>query len=163
MYGVAVSSDERFIASASEDMTVRIWNADDGRQIHCLKGHEGSVWSLAFRPTASCSPAAGQDGTIRIWNVGRGEQVLCWPGHDPGFQNTVVFSVDGRLASGSETGRFTLELRRWPGVALPASGSWCLERGLQRRRQAPCQRFAGRNDLPLGHDQRHETAAHRPK
>ena len=56
MTGVAFSPDGRRLASASEDRTVRVWDAATGQETLTLKGHTDFVTGVAFSPDGSGSP-----------------------------------------------------------------------------------------------------------
>ena len=101
---VVFSPDGHRLASASEDDTVRLWNADTGQPLgEPLKGHSNWVESVAFSPDGHRLASAGDDATVRLWNADTG-QPLGEPltGHTD-WVESVAFSPDGhRLASASE-------------------------------------------------------------
>ena len=73
---IAVSSgDNPKIASAGEDMTVRIWDAAAGREIVVLRGHTDVVLSVAFAPDGSILVSGGKDGTARVWDPVSGREI----------------------------------------------------------------------------------------
>jgi len=66
----AFSPDGRRIVSASCDSTIRIWDAQTGRQIgKPLEGHTDYVWSVAFSPDGQRIVSASWDLTIKIRDV----------------------------------------------------------------------------------------------
>eukprot|EP00873_Tetraselmis_striata_P021572 jgi/Tetstr1/441836/TSEL_030052.t1 len=103
---VAFSPDGTLLASASEDRTVRVWNALTGEEAlpQPLRGHAYRVFSVAFSPDGTRLASASEDGTVRVWNALTGEEALPQPlrGHTE-MVYSVAFSPDGtRLASASE-------------------------------------------------------------
>ncbi|HAJ63948.1 MAG TPA: hypothetical protein DCP31_35825 [Cyanobacteria bacterium UBA8543] len=40
----------------------------EGRELHTLKGHSGSVTSISFSPNGKTIASASSDGTIILWN-----------------------------------------------------------------------------------------------
>ena len=66
--GVAWAGDGSRLATASDDGRVRIWEAAQGNIIATLSGHQGSVWSVVWRPPDNAQLAtAATDGVVRIF------------------------------------------------------------------------------------------------
>src|SRR5207247_5703842 len=67
--GIAFSPDNRLLASASRDRTVKLWDVAGGRMIASLGGHRNSVRTVAFSPDNKTPATAGADKTILLWDV----------------------------------------------------------------------------------------------
>jgi WD40 repeat protein len=63
---IACSPDGKKVASASEDQTVRLWDAATGAQLHTLEAHTGSVWAIVFSPDGKQVASASDDETARL-------------------------------------------------------------------------------------------------
>jgi len=94
------SPDDRLIAAACADGTVRLWETTgDGERI--LTGHEQSVWCVAFAPNGRRLASCSSDGTVRLWDVQSGKEQMTLRGHT-GTIRAVAFTGDGFwLATGS--------------------------------------------------------------
>lgn len=80
---------------------IRIFDADDGREIRSFVAHADDIFGLAFSPDGTKLASASADRSVKVWNVDSGKQVLELQGHADGVR-TVGFSRDGtRLASSS--------------------------------------------------------------
>jgi WD40 repeat protein len=71
------SPNAQYIASGSEDKTVRVWDAQTGSAIHePLQGHQHPVTSMAYSPDGCCIVSASKDHVIRVWNASSGTMVF---------------------------------------------------------------------------------------
>ncbi|TVP99374.1 MAG: hypothetical protein EA381_10080 [Planctomycetaceae bacterium] len=71
VYRVESSPDGRWLASASKDATIRVWDADSGFDPRVIQCHERRVYSVDFSPTGSALVSASADGTMRQFEIGR--------------------------------------------------------------------------------------------
>ncbi|GAB4413845.1 MAG: hypothetical protein Kow00106_08760 [Anaerolineae bacterium] len=71
---VGWSPDGATIASASADMTLRLWDAVSGALLTTLDDHEDSLTALAWSPDGQTLASASWDKTVRLWHLGDGPQ-----------------------------------------------------------------------------------------
>lgn len=97
------SPDAKRIATASDDSTVRLWDAEIGKEIFVCRGHADEVLCLAMSPDGTLLASGGADSAIHLWDTATGREHLpirC-EGHTAPV-HSVAFSRDGEvLASGS--------------------------------------------------------------
>ena len=99
---IAYSNDGKWLASASQDGTARLWETATGREIRTFKGHVGAVTSVAFSEDAKYLATGGADNSARLWKVEDGKEVHDFRAHTEAV-NCVVLSGDGKwLITGSE-------------------------------------------------------------
>jgi WD40 repeat protein len=98
---VAFSHDSARLASASDDSTVKIWDAHSGACLQTLEGHSSPVWSVAFSHDSARLASASYDKTVKIWDAHSGACLQTLEGHSSPV-SSVAFSHDSaRLASAS--------------------------------------------------------------
>ncbi|MGK7883924.1 MAG: TIR domain-containing protein, partial [Crocosphaera sp.] len=92
--GVAFSPNGKFIASASEDKTVKLWKLD-GTLIRTLRGHLDEVEAVVFSPDGQIIASGSRDHTLKLWRLD-GTLLTNFYGHHGRIYN-LAFSPDGRM------------------------------------------------------------------
>jgi WD40 repeat protein len=100
----AISPDGSWLASASFDGTLKIWDVASGQERHTLSGHEDTVNICAISPDGSWLLSASDDGTLRIWDGVSGQIRHTLTEHTDAV-NACAISPDGSwLVSASSDG-----------------------------------------------------------
>ena len=99
---VMFSPDGRWVASASFDKSVRLWNGVSGAFVATLRGHVGPVFQVAWSADSRMLVSGSKDSTLKLWELRSKKMVIELPGHAD-----EVFSVDwspdgGTVASGGK-------------------------------------------------------------
>jgi WD40 repeat protein/uncharacterized caspase-like protein len=69
---MSFSPDSRFVATASPDETVRIWDLRVGCEFRVLVGHQGPVYSVRYSPGGNCLVTGGYDRAPKVWDASSG-------------------------------------------------------------------------------------------
>jgi WD40 repeat protein len=101
--GVASSADGHTLASASNDGTVRLWDARGRSQPIVLYTGVRPANGVAFNRNGSMLASAGADGTIRLWDVHTHRQLRVLKGSTASI-NAVAFDRGNILASAGADG-----------------------------------------------------------
>ena len=92
----AFSPDGRFVLTASDDNTARLWDAASGAELRCFQGHENAVSACAFSPDGHFVLTASRDSTARLWDAASGAELRRFQGHERAL-TACAFSPDGRF------------------------------------------------------------------
>jgi WD40 repeat protein len=106
---VALSPDERVIASAGADNAIILWDIETGEEIRRLRGHEKGIMCIRFSPDGLRLASASNDGTVKIWDAVEPTDFRPFLTGTRGHHKAEAFSHDGRLYAvshflGSATG-----------------------------------------------------------
>jgi WD40 repeat protein len=98
---LVVAPDGSWLASASGDGEVRIWDPVTGTARHTLTGHTRRVYALVVAPDGSWLASASWDGEVRIWDPVTGTTRHTLTGHRSKVFALVVAPDGSWLASAS--------------------------------------------------------------
>ncbi|MCB2264430.1 MAG: hypothetical protein LGR52_16055, partial [Candidatus Thiosymbion ectosymbiont of Robbea hypermnestra] len=113
---IAWSPDGQWLASASDDNTLRLWDPATGQPIRTLSGHEGEVNAVVFSPDGQLLASASWDDTLRLWDPTTGALIRTLAGHEDRV-TAVAFSPDGQLLASAS---YDHTLRLWdPTTGVP--------------------------------------------
>ena len=98
---IAFSSDGRWLASASRDGTVRLYE-DGVAELRVLVLEPAALWCVAFSPDGRVLAIGSEDGSVKLINSASGYELHTLSGHT-GPVYSVAFSLDGKsLATASK-------------------------------------------------------------
>ncbi len=113
IWAVAISPDSRLLATGGNENTVKLWDAEHGRELRTLAGLGESVHTLAFSPKGTALAAGVVGGFVVIWDVASGKEVVRLPG---GF--AIDWSPDGTVLAAKGAGTTEDSIRLWD------TGTW---------------------------------------
>jgi WD40 repeat protein len=115
VYGAAFSPDGKRIVTGALTRTTRLWDAQTGKPLPVLAGHDINAWGAAFSPDGSLIVTVSEDKTARIWDAATAKELLTFK-HDWRVVRA-AFTPDGSRVL-TVVGD---EARLWPVNPLPVA------------------------------------------
>ncbi|KAL3828039.1 hypothetical protein ACJIZ3_016841 [Penstemon smallii] len=99
---VYFSPDGLWVASASFDKSVKLWNGITGNFVAAFRGHVGPVYQISWSADSRLLLSGSKDSTLKVWDIRTQKLKQDLPGHaDEVF--AVDWSPDGeKVASGGK-------------------------------------------------------------
>ncbi|RYP67406.1 hypothetical protein DL771_007237 [Monosporascus sp. 5C6A] len=119
---------ENILASASGDLTIRIWDVGAGSTVHTLK-HSDVIQSLSWNASGSMLVTTSRDKKIRVWDVRQERPAHEGPGHEGAKNSRVVWLGEhNRFTTTGFSKMSDRQLALWePGSNAPIGGFTTLD------------------------------------
>lgn len=79
---IALSPDERTLASGSSDKTIHLWDVQKRKLITTLEGHTEGILTVAFSPDGLTLASGCRRGSIHLWDSNTGKHIASLIGND---------------------------------------------------------------------------------
>ncbi|KAI1111509.1 hypothetical protein F5Y14DRAFT_453894 [Nemania sp. NC0429] len=119
---------ENILASASGDLTIRLWDIASGSTVHTLK-HPDIVQSLSWNADGTMLATTSRDKKLRVWDVRQEKPVHESPGHEGAKNSRAVWLGEhNRIATTGFSKMSDRQLALWePGNPNPIGGFTVLD------------------------------------
>ncbi|KAM6564494.1 hypothetical protein CsatB_024492 [Cannabis sativa] len=99
---VCFSPDGQWIATASYDKSVKIWNGITGNFVATLRGHVGKVYQISWSADSRFLLSCSADTTLKVWDLRTRKLKQDLPGHADEVYAIDWSSVGEKVASGGK-------------------------------------------------------------
>lgn len=66
---MAVSPNDKLVATGSQDKTAKLWNTENCVLLGVFSGHKRGIWCVQFSPVDQVLATSSADGTVKIWDL----------------------------------------------------------------------------------------------
>ena len=107
---VATSPNDKMVATASQDKTIRLFSLrSEGKRLTLveqgeLRGHKRGVWSVAFSPVDKCLASASADKTVKLWSIDAKRCIRTFEGHSSSVLKVAFLPLGIQLVSSGADG-----------------------------------------------------------
>uniref|UniRef100_A0A8C3AKT6 Transducin beta like 3 n=1 Tax=Cyclopterus lumpus TaxID=8103 RepID=A0A8C3AKT6_CYCLU len=103
---VAVSPNDKLLATGSQDRTAKLWSLAGEVEVGMLgvfRGHRRGVWAVCFSPVDQVLASSSADGVTKLWSLQDFSCLKTFEGHDASVLKVVFVSRGTQLlTSGSD-------------------------------------------------------------
>lgn len=101
---VDISADGSRIISGAGDLSVRVWDATTGEELHSIIKQTDDIVALAFYPDGSRFVSASEDGTIIIFETATAKEIKTIAEHKSKVRDVVVTPNGAQIVSVGDDG-----------------------------------------------------------
>jgi predicted amidohydrolase len=103
LHAAVYSPDGKFLASASNDESVRVWDMATGKQHRRLDLDKEYIRAIAFSPDGRLLATGSKEKIVTLWDIEARKILHRLKGHD-GAIHCVAFSPDGKVLASAGVG-----------------------------------------------------------
>jgi U3 small nucleolar RNA-associated protein 13 len=96
---VAISHNDKVLATASYDRTVKIIDTRTMEEVATIKGHKRAIWDIKFSHFEKLVATASSDNTIKIWSLVDYSCVATLEGHESSVLKIQWASLGSQIIS----------------------------------------------------------------
>lgn len=95
IYALTFSPDDKLLASAGYDRTIKLWNASTFTDPNLLQDHSDAIHSLSFHPDSKLLASAAADRALKVWDIESGKRLYTLSDPTDGLY-AAAWSPDGK-------------------------------------------------------------------